>query len=192
MPPEAHASDEALILRAREDKEALGVLIERYEAPLSRYLGRLGIRDREDVTDLLQEIFIKVYRNLNEFDTSLRFSSWVYRISHNEAMSWFRKRHVRPEGHLIGDGDELVSSWLSEETGGEDAYASGENRDTLARAIDSLDTRYREVIILRFFEHKEYDEISDILKIPTGSVGTLLHRAKAKLRERISTERMNL
>ena len=60
---------------------------------------RLGIRNAEDREDTLQDIFIKIYKNLNGFDTNLSFSSWVYRIAHNEAISAYRKKNVRPEGH---------------------------------------------------------------------------------------------
>ncbi len=130
---------------------------------------------------MLQEIFLKTYRNLNGFDTSLQFSSWIYRIAHNEAISWYRKKNVRPEGHLVGDSEELLSFLGSNE---ESVYVSFDktvNLKELNKGLLEIDKKYREVIILRFFEHKEYEEISDILKIPVGSVGTLLHRGKKQL-----------
>src|SRR5690606_8168284 len=98
---EQRYSDEMLVALSLEDKERFGELIERYESKLGRYIARLGIRTAEDRQDVLQEIFLKVYKNLNGFDPKLSFSSWIYRIAHNEAISWYRKQSVRPEGNLI-------------------------------------------------------------------------------------------
>lgn len=173
--------DEEIVVLTRSDKEHFGLLIERYEAKLKRYIRRLGVRSEEDQLDVLQDIFVKVYRNLNAFDTSLSFSSWIYRIAHNEAISWYRKQKVRPEGNLVIDGDELVPLIASQDKAADALFDERVNAAELNAALDTLPARYREVLILRYFEHKEYDEISDILKIPIGSVGTLLHRGKRKL-----------
>jgi RNA polymerase sigma-70 factor (ECF subfamily) len=135
----------------------------------------------DDQLDVLQEIFIKAYRNLNGFDTSLSFSSWIYRIAHNEAISFYRKKNVRPEGHMVGDGDEILGFLASNQEGPEVKFDKEINAEEVTRALELIDEKYREPIILRFFEHKEYDEISDILEIPMGSVGTLLHRGKKQL-----------
>lgn len=185
-------SDEALVSLSLQQKEVFGVLIKRYDGALSRYIRRLGARDEEDVLDILQETFIKVYRNLNEFDTSLKFSSWIYRIAHNEAISWFRKKHVRPEGHLVDDGESIIELTHSEEWGSEYHFDVSLNSAVLNRAMQQLSDKYREVVILRFFEHKEYDEISDILKIPIGSVGTLLHRAKKEIIKHIDHKKISV
>ncbi|MCA9362242.1 sigma-70 family RNA polymerase sigma factor, partial [Candidatus Kaiserbacteria bacterium] len=123
----------------------------------------------------------KTYRNLNGFDASLQFSSWIYRIAHNEAISWYRKKNVRPEGHLIADSEEMLSFLSSKEEGADVTFDKNVNAQRVNQALMEIDEKYREVIILRFFEHKEYEEISDILKIPVGSVGTLLHRGKKQL-----------
>jgi RNA polymerase sigma-70 factor, ECF subfamily len=130
---------------------------------------------------VLQDIFIKAYKNLNSFDTSLAFSSWIYRIAHNEAISWYRKQNVRPEGHLIGDSDEVLNLISAKEVGPEVAFDHAINAEEISKALASIDEKYREAIVLRYFEHKEYEEISDILKIPTGSVGTLIFRGKKQL-----------
>lgn len=177
LPP----SDEELVRLSLEDKELFGLLIERYEARLSRYITRLGVRNLEDRQDVLQEIFIKVYRNLNGFDIALSFSSWIYRIAHNEAISWYRKKNVRPEGHLISDGEELISFISTKEDAADKTFDQVINAEQVNEAMKKIDMKYQEVLILRFFEHKEYEEISDILQIPMGSVGTLIHRGKKQL-----------
>ncbi|NCN52633.1 sigma-70 family RNA polymerase sigma factor [Candidatus Parcubacteria bacterium] len=185
MPVGGIKTDEELVEMARNQREFFGLLIERYEAKLARYVRRLGVRDEEDVADVLQEIFIKAYRNLNEFDTALSFSSWMYRIAHNEAINSFRKKRVRPEGHLVSDSEDILTFVASTEKGSEILFDAALDAAVVGRAVSHLDNKYRDVVILRFFEHKEYDEISDILKIPIGSVATLLHRAKGRLRKEL-------
>ncbi len=177
LPP----SDTEVVRMTLEDPNQYGLLVERYEAKLQRYILRLGVRVLDDQLDVLQEIFIKAYRNLNSFDTSLSFSSWIYRIAHNEAISFYRKKNVRPEGHLVGDGDEVLSFISSSLDTADVKFDQGINTEEVNKALGLIDEKYREPLILRFFEHKEYDEISDILQIPIGSVGTLIHRGKKQL-----------
>jgi RNA polymerase sigma-70 factor, ECF subfamily len=174
-------SDEKIVKRTLTDPNQYALLMERYEQKLKRYIVRLGVRVPDDQLDVLQEIFIKAYRNLNGFDTSLSFSSWIYRIAHNEAISFYRKKNVRPEGHMVGDGEEILGFLASKQEGLEVTFDKVINAEEVNRALEQIDEKYREPIILRFFEHKEYDEISDILEIPIGSVGTLLHRGKKQL-----------
>jgi len=174
-------TDEELALMSRTQREFFGMLIERYDERLARYIRRLGVRDEDDIADVLQEIFIKVYRNLNEFDTSLSFSSWIYRIAHNEAVSFFRKKSVRPEGNLVNDSEALLPLLEDDHLGAEERFDRVLNAKEVAHALGTLSAKYRDIIVLRFFEHKEYNEISDILQIPIGSVGTRIHRAKHAL-----------
>lgn len=185
-------TDEELISSIIHDKQLFGAVVERYEQKLRRYIKRLGVHQHEDQSDVLQDIFIKVYRNANAFDTKLKFSSWIYRIAHNEAISWYRKRSVRPEGHLVADSEELLQfakGALVEES---QKFDEQINADIIHDALLQLPGKYKEVILLRYFEYKEYDEISDILKIPAGSVGTLLHRGKKKLLRAINTDKIRI
>jgi RNA polymerase sigma-70 factor (ECF subfamily) len=177
LPP----SDQEIVRLTLKEPNQYGLLMERYEGKLRRYIARLGVRDSEDQLDVMQEIFIKAYRNLNSFDTSLSFSSWIYRIAHNEAISWYRKKNVRPEGHLVAEGEEILSFLGSTEPGSEKLFDVSLNALEVSKALSMIDEKYREPIILRFFEQKEYEEISDILQIPIGSVGTLIHRGKKQL-----------
>lgn len=184
--------DEILVKRTLEDKQYFGELIDRYEAKLSRYLVRLGVRSPEDRQDVLQEIFLKVYKNLNGFNPTLSFSSWIYRIAHNEAISWYRKQNVRPEGHLVAEPENVMAILSSDLTGADQQFDEKINAEELGRAMGSLDEKYREVLILRFFEHKEYEEISDILRIPIGSVGTLIHRGKKQLQRELNNDSIRI
>jgi RNA polymerase sigma-70 factor (ECF subfamily) len=188
LPP----SDEELVTLTLKDKNNFGGLVDRYQAKLGRYIARLGVRNPEDQLDVLQDIFLKTYRNLNGFDTSLQFSSWIYRIAHNEAISWYRKKNVRPEGHLIADSEEMLLFLSAKTESADETFDKTVNATELHAALVLLDTKYQEVLILRFFEHKEYEEISDILKIPVGSVGTLLHRGKKQLATALNPDALRI
>ncbi|HMA79008.1 MAG TPA: RNA polymerase sigma factor [Candidatus Paceibacterota bacterium] len=174
-------SDEALVALTLEEPDYYSAIMARYEAPLQRYVRRLGVHRVEDQQDVLQEIFIKAYRNLNAFDQRLKFSSWLYRIAHNEAVSWYRKHSVRPEGHVVDDSDTILQFLQAAELRSDQLATERLNTEALNRALVALPAKYRDVLTLRYFEHKEYDEISDILQVPVGTVGTLLHRGKARL-----------
>lgn len=188
LPP----SDEELVTLTLQDKEYFGMLVDRYEAKLTRYIARLGVKLSDDQLDVLQEIFLKTYRNLNGFDTSLKFSSWIYRIAHNEAISWYRKKNVRPEGHLVTDSEELLGFMSANEEGADEQVDKSINAEALGQALNEIDAKYREVLILRFFEHKEYEDISDILQIPVGSVGTLIHRGKKQLKSALNQDEIRI
>lgn len=181
----ADATDEEIARRALEDKEAFGLLIERYEAKLLRYCERLGVAIREDREDILQNAFVKAYKNLNSFDPTLAFSSWMYRIVHNETMSFFRFKHARPQVTLDEDGEALIIELRDPQA---DTAAVAElrlSRKELEKALAELDPKYRDALVLRFFEERSYAEMSDILKLPIGTVSTLLHRAKRALRRKL-------
>lgn len=183
----ADTTDEILVQRTLENAEYFAELIHRYQDKLQRYIARLGVRNFEDQQDVLQDIFLKTYRNLQGFDQNLSFSSWIYRIAHNEAISWYRRRKVRSEGSLVADGDEVLR-WLEAVEEPADVLADRQLMiERMNIALAQLEDKYRDVLRLRYFEHKEYDEISDILRIPVGSVGTLLHRGKKQLKTALNS-----
>ena len=180
------ASDEEIVRRSFINKEAFAFLIERYEAKLSRYLERLGVGLNEDREDILQNVFIKAYKNLNSFEQSLSFSSWIYRIAHNETMSFFRAKHARPQVILSEDGEFLLTEIQDIEADTSLLAESRLSQEFLAKAFAELPETYRNALTLRFFEDRSYTEMSDILKVPVGTVSTLIYRAKHALREALS------
>ncbi|MCD4760747.1 RNA polymerase sigma factor, partial [bacterium] len=150
---------------------------------LLRYIRRISGLNIEDAEDVLQDVFIKVYQNLNSFDTSLKFSSWIYRITHNQVISNFRKKQARPQ-EISGDNELILNNIVSDLDMGRDIDL-GYARENIDKILNSLDIKYREVLVLKFLEEKEYKEISDILKKPMGTVATLLNRAKKQFREKL-------
>jgi RNA polymerase sigma-70 factor (ECF subfamily) len=172
-------TDNILVQKSLADSESFGLVIEKYAPLLARYIYRLGCINKEDREDVLQEIFIKVYSNLNEYDLSLPFSSWIYRIAHNEAISFFRKKNVRPHNTLDINNYEYT---LAVEDHLYDLYDSKIRTTDLQNALQKIPEKYKEVLVLHYFEEKSYDEISDILKKPPNTVATLIRRAKEKVR----------
>jgi len=176
-------SDEELVILSIEDKANFSYVIERYKDKLRRYIKRLTSTNDEYIDDILQEIFIKTYINLKGFDPKLKFSSWIYRIAHNESISFYRKNHKHLESVYYYEDESLES--ISDEMNVEVEAHRKEFQKNFSQAINELEQKYKDVIVLKFIEGKNYDEISDILKKPPGTIATRINRAKKKLRENI-------
>jgi RNA polymerase sigma-70 factor (ECF subfamily) len=172
--------DRALVEAALRDRNAYAHLVRRYEPPLMRYVRRLLGPGADSAEDVLQEAFIKAFINLNDYDRSRPFSPWIYRIAHNEAMNFLRKRRIQPpviggeDGRLILE--RLRDGTLLNENTGPDRI------NKIATALNGLDQAYRDVLVLRFLEEKGYDDIADILRLPPGTVATRIRRGLARLK----------
>lgn len=174
-------SDQGVVAEALHNKQAFAVIVHRYKESLFRYIIRQGCRDVDTALDIVQEVFIKTYLHLNDYDPSLPFSSWIYRIAHNETVSYFRKEKSYPFILEPEEYEELLGKIVSDfglDVTLNHRYFSSDIQAALAR----LEPRYRDIIVLRFFEEKSYEEISDILQIPQGTVATLINRAKKKIK----------
>ncbi len=172
-------TDESLVGMSLVDPDHFLCLSRRYEDKLLRYIIRVSKFSREEAEDVLQDVFIKTYYNLNGFDKELKFSSWIYRITHNEAVSAIRKKSVRPsiafeEEDLVKFGD--VFDMTKE-------MDNSLDRKMIDEALYRLDEKYREVLVLRFLDEKDYTEIADILKKPTSTIGNLILRGKKLFKE---------
>ncbi len=180
-------SDEELVALTLKDQDFFACLVERYEPKLMRYIQRISAATQEDAVEILQEIFVKVYRNLNDFDQSLKFSSWIYRIAHNQVVSSWRKTWSHPQVVKF-EADEDFLKYISTD---EDLALDTERKFTareVRETINRLDGKYKEVLILKFLEGKDYKEISDILRRPLGTVATLINRAKKQFRRIVEEE----
>lgn len=186
-------SDEALLSLAERDKECFYALMKRYEKKLSAYMRRTAILNREDAEDILQEVYLKVYRNQKGFNPDLKFSNWVYRITRNEVITMMRKKKSRAGIVSIDDTDhdmDGLKHLLADAGDLQETYLTEERASRIRKALFEISEKYREVLVLRYFEDKSYDEIGDILKIPQGTVATLVNRAKKQV-EKIA-KRINL
>ena len=184
-------TDEELVALTLDSQGNFLHIINRYEEKLKRYIRRITNVNEDDVEDILQEVFIKVYKNLNSFDKDLKFSSWIYRITHNHVISEARKRQARVEVIPGEDNDNILKNIRSDIEIEEeiDYNYLKENIDII---LEKIDTKYREVLILKYLEEKDYKEISDILKKPMGTVATLLNRAKKKFFEETRKENIKI
>jgi len=176
--------DEHLVTLCLSNPDYFSCIIYRYEKRLSRYIRRLAQLTAEDTQDLLQDIFIIVYRHLNDYDSSLKFSSWIYRIAHNHTISHFRKRGSKLKQTAVDDENAYLYENLINRITAEDIAEQNELTKLLHEIIETLPAKYRQVFILRFLEEKDYNEISDILKKPMGSIATLINRARNKVKEK--------
>jgi RNA polymerase sigma-70 factor (ECF subfamily) len=178
---EPRSSDQELVSRALDNKQQFAAIVQRYETALLRYIVRQGCRDNGMAQDVLQEVFIKAYLHLNDYDTTLPFSSWIYRIAHNETISHFRKEKNRPLVLEMGADDEFFGK-IADDLGFSRQEIERYHDTDIQTALQALEPRYRDIIVLKFFEEKSYDEISDILQMPQGTVATLINRAKKKIK----------
>ncbi len=161
------------------DGNLFGVLIERYEAKLLRY-GRKFLSDREDIKDIVQEVFISTYQNIQNFDTTQKFSSWIYRIAHNAFVNALKKNSRNPISFF--DFDTFLPHAVYEDPAINEREQR-EMRKMIDASLDRIPQKYREVLILSFLEELSYKEVADILQVPIGTVGVRLKRAKEALRE---------
>ncbi len=172
-------TDEILAHMLCTDTRVLGELIERYEKKISRYLHRKSNATESDIEDILQNIFIKVYKNIYDFDTALSFSSWIYRIARNEMIDWYRKEKRTP--HLSLEANEYILDTIAHEFDTITFAEGEEKKEILKKSLMLLPEKYQEIIELRYFEEKSYEEIADILSIPSGTVAIRISRAKKAL-----------
>jgi len=177
---EVEVADEVIVTAVQKGNvDAFGELMERYETKLKRY-GRKFLREKEDIEDLVQEVFIKTYTNIQSFDTTLRFSPWIYRIAHNIFVNELKRKSRY--GHSVFDSDAILPFLVAKETTDEFTLKE-ELKEEMDTVLDSLSPKYREVLILHYFEDLSYKEISDVLQIPTTTVGVRMTRARTQLQK---------
>lgn len=178
-------SDEEIMQQLRQEPELYGLLIDRYTEKLGRYIRRISGVGADEQKDILQEVFVKGYEKSASFDTSLSFNSWIYRICHNEAINYWKKNRRYREG-ISFDVDEkgFLENTLADNSLVEEIMR-GADKELVQDALGNIKEKYRSILILRFFEDQDYQEISDVLKIPPGTVATNIHRAKKALAKQI-------
>lgn len=173
-------TDEELVEIIRSaDRELFSVIIDRYEKKLFRYAFNL-IKNELKASDIVQEAFIKSFINLKGFDTKKKFSSWIYRIVHNEAMSSVKK--YRKEVPILDDMDFQSNENIEKD------FEKKEISEEVTQCMDQLSLMYAEPLALYYFEDKTYDEISDILHIPPGTVAIRIKRSKIIMKKICQTK----
>ena len=169
------------------DKEAFGVIMDRYERKLFSY-ARKFLTGQDNIEDVVQEVFIKTYQNIKSFDLSQKFSPWIYRVAHNTFVNALRKKSKSPLRFF--DFDTYLAHPVYEDTV---PVEKEQERiiDLVDKGLDKLSPEYREIIILFYIENLSYKEIADILHIPIGTVSVRLLRAKKALKKYVPDEQNN-
>lgn len=181
--PGRHDGDEAeLIDRSRKgDSQAFGVLVERYQR---RVVGvaLAVVHNQDDAIELAQETFVRAFENLSKFESRSSFSTWLYRIAANLAIDFWRReaRHVVLRGE---DADNELSKLPASRGDSFKEVSRLELSARLRQALQELTPEHRAVILLREVEGMSYDEISEVLQCPRGTVMSRLHYARTHLRK---------
>lgn len=164
------------------EERAFQELVERYQTRLLNFIFRT-IGDRERAEDLVQEVFIRVYRHLHRFDPSKKFSTWAYTIASNLAKNELRNRSRNPLVFF----QTIRKNWQDEdrplqfEDAGsrpDDLYRKRHLRELVEQSVAQLPEHHRQVFILRELEGKSYEEIAEITQCNLGTVKSRLNRAR--------------
>jgi RNA polymerase sigma-70 factor (ECF subfamily) len=172
--------EEIVVLVQNGNKDAYAEILNRFEPKIKRYAFRF-FKDKEEITDMVQDVFIKAYVNLQSFDPAMRFNPWIYRIAHNEFVNRIAWKSIRKFVPI--DSDELIPLAISApEDVMRDALQSDEKR-IMEKYLSELDDKYKTPIILFYYDDLTYEEISDILQIPPNTVGVRIKRGKDRLKD---------
>lgn len=181
------ASDAALVAAVLAgERERYGELVQRHQQPIFAYLYRLLLRDAETAQDLTQTVFLKAYENLRAADPARPLAPWLYRIAHNEAANHLRSRARHPAEGLEPEAWARVGDAAGDTP--ESTLAAAQEQAALHRALEGLRPQVRSAVVLHYFEERSYQEIAEILAVPIGTVGTLIHRGRNALRTVLDPE----
>ena len=165
--------------------EAFDLLVARYKDPLAAYLYRF-LGDARESEDLLQETFLRVFRNRHSYRRIARFSTWLYTIAGNLARSEYRKRRRRRVTSLQGvnrDSEEYEVE-IPDESFRPDTSANGAIQDeAIQKAFAQIPEEFREVVVLRDIQQLAYEEIAEITGLPMGTVKSRINRGRTKLQQ---------
>lgn len=188
--PEEKLSDHALIEATRGgDEAAFGEIMDRYRGPITNYLYRF-LNDYEEAVDLAQETFVRVYFALDRYHTQFAFSTYIYRIATNLAISEIRRRKRRRLMSLTGlfqseDGSGVEFQLPDKRQLQDDELVEDERSEVIGRAIAALPEKYRVPVVLRDVEGKTYEEIAEIMKLGLGTTKSRISRGRGLLKEKL-------
>ncbi len=173
---ESEQQDEIIAALVQSGKsDFFGILINRYQEKMMRYAKKFLSND-DDKKDIVQEIFIKAYVNIKSFDAKRKFSSWLYRIAHNELVNNLKKKN---KSFLpILDLDTFFPQHGYSNNNVNEKIDRKNTMELIDKCFNELDTKYKEPIILYYLENLSYKEIADVMSIPVSTVGIRIKRAK--------------
>lgn len=183
-----------LLARLRErDERAFKEMVEKYQDRVFNLLYRM-VGSKEEAEDLAQEVFITVFKSIDQFRGDSKFSTWLYRIAANHCknrIKYLARRHDRQTSELNAITEREAAAQGGEAIGaghieGPDRFLEGAERERIVQAaIAELEDEHRLVVVLRDIEELSYEEICEITGLPEGTVKSRLHRARLALKERL-------
>lgn len=189
---ESSLEDDKLVASAvKGDQDAFRKLVEKYQTPLYFHVVKM-VKDREQVEDLIQEAFVKAFDNLSSYSTNYAFSTWLYRITTNHTIDYLRKKKLQTmsisEPVRTREGE--MSVQIPDRDAGTDRSIIRKQRQKIIRdAIRNLPEKYRQVIEMRHLEELSYQEISEELDLPLGTVKAHIFRAREMLYKELKDKR---
>jgi len=179
-------TDEELIERFQNgDVYAFDLIVKRYKNQLLNFIYRF-LGNTEEAEDFVQETFLRVYRNRKAYQKVAKFSTWIYTIAGNLAKTELRKRKRRRFFSISELGYNDKDYDISDENYNPERDVDGRIKETMIHEkIMELSPKFREVIILRDVQQLSYEEISEIVNIPLGTVKSRVNRGRLKLQEKL-------
>src|SRR5215510_5159770 len=185
------ANDHELLVAIRDgDESAFQEIVRRYRNPITNFIYRM-LDDYDRSVELAQETFIRVYTSASRYQANYSFSTYIYRIATNLAISELRKRKRRKLVSLFSpytneDGETLEMDPPDQTTLQDEALIEDERRKAVSRAIKSLPEKYRAAVVLRDVEGLSYDRIAEVMNLSEGTVKSRINRARNLLKEKLS------
>ncbi|MDW7680184.1 MAG: sigma-70 family RNA polymerase sigma factor [bacterium] len=181
-------TDEELIEKFQNgDLYAFDLIVKRYKNQLLNFIYRF-LGNTEESEDLVQETFLRVYRNRKAYQKVAKFSTWIYTIAGNLAKTELRKRKRRRFFSISELGFNEKDYDISDEAYNPEKDVDSRLKEAIIHEqIMALSPKFREVIILRDVQQLSYEEISEIVKIPLGTVKSRVNRGRLKLQEKLTT-----
>lgn len=192
----AQLEDAALVREALAGREeAYGELVRRFERPIYTLILRM-VRDPGLAEDLSQEAFIKAFGALDRYDPQRKLASWLFKIAHNATIDHLRRKQLATVS-LSASAEEGEADWSSniedeEAVTPEQAAERTALAEHLEQALGAMRPEYREVMVLRFEQGLQYNEISEVTGLALGTVKTFIHRARKELAETLREEGWNV
>jgi RNA polymerase sigma-70 factor (ECF subfamily) len=175
----------------RGDERAARELVERFQRPVFSLVYRM-VRDRELAEDLSQEVFVRTFNNLDRYDRSYKFSSWLFKIAYNLTVDHLRRKelqtismHGSPDAVTSERQEATAVTLASTDELPDELLEARQLAGHLEEAIGRLRPEYRTAVLLRHLEGRAYEEIAEIMEIPLGTVKTYIFRARRELREEL-------
>src|SRR2546425_11991222 len=176
-------ADGELVTSALSGREAcFEELVRRYQRPIAAYVYRM-VGNYDSALDVTQEVFIKVYNSLSRYRSEFKFSTWIYKIAHNAAIDYLRRRSAREQTLSDEPGGERAEVAVERRLSPEQESERNERCSEIELVVQTLPHAYRELIVLRHSNDLSYDEIAEVTGLPLGTVKNRLFRSREAMRD---------